>query len=212
MSADSSTSRKRKLALPLLLSGAFASIVLALSLSPSVAAFTASIANTNDTAGTGTLVMQEVSSDGKTICNSSDSASNAASCATINKYGGNLNMVPGQTVTTSITIKNTGSVPANSFSLTPGACAQSNNGTLNGSAKDLCAKLSVVVTSGSTTIYSGPLSGFTTQVDLLNKLGTTSVAAGASVPFSFAVTLASSADSTYAGLQASQPLTWTFNS
>lgn len=215
MSSQSSTSsRRRRLSLPILLAGSIGSLLLALGLSPTVAAFTAQIRNTVDTAGTGTLIMQETNADGSVICNSTDGGSvstNTATCATINKYGGNLTMVPGQTVSTDIKIKNTGTAAAKAFTLTPGACTQSNNGTPNGTATNLCATMTLVVTSGSTTIYSGPLSGFTAKVDILSKLTASSVAAGATIPFTFAVTVPSSAGNTYAGLQVSQPLTWDFS-
>ncbi|WP_292900520.1 hypothetical protein [Microbacterium sp.] len=214
MSTRSSKPTRRRLALPVLLAGSVASLILALGLSPTVAAFTAQIRNTVDTAATGTLIMQETNADGSVICNSTDGGSvstNAATCATINKYGGNLTMVPGQTVSTDIKIKNTGTAAAKAFSLTPGTCTQSNNGTPNGTATNLCATMTLVVTSGSTTVYSGPLSGFTAKVDILAKTGGSSVAAGATVPFTFAVTLPSSAGNTFAGLQVSQPLTWDFS-
>jgi hypothetical protein len=204
-----STTKKRKASLPILIAGGVSSLVLALGMSPTFSAFTASILNDTNTAGSGTLTMQETT--GATlICNSTDGGSvstNTATCATINKYGGNLAMVPGQTVSTTINIKNTGTIAASSFSVTPGTCTQATNGTVNGTAVDLCAKINVVVTSGVTPVYTGTAAGFTTAVALAAP-----VAPGASVPFTFAVTLASSAGNTYQGLKVSQPITWTFQS
>lgn len=204
---------RRRGALVALLAGGLASAVLAFGFTPTLAAFTASIQNTIDSAGAGALTMKETNSDGTVTCNSTDGgnvSTNSATCATINKYGGNLTMVPGQTVTSTITISDTGSIAASSFALTPGTCTQSANGTVNGTATDLCAKMNLKVTSGSTVIYDGNLADFTTPVNVLSKLGTASVAAGASIPFSFAVTLDATAGNTYAGLKATQPLTWTF--
>lgn len=215
MTSKPSAGRRRRLVLPVVLAGSVASLILALGLSPTVAAFTASIQNTINTAATGVLSMQESNSDGSVRCNSTDGGSistNSATCSTINKYGGSTTMVPGQTITTNISIANTGTVAAKTFSLTPGACGQSANGTVNGTATDLCTKMTLVITSGSSTVYSGPLSGFTAPVDVLAKTTTTSVAPGATVPFSFAVTLPAGTDNTYQGLKASQVLTWTFNS
>lgn len=209
------TSKKRKLSLPLIVAGGVSSLVLALGMSPTFSAFTASIQNTVNTAGAGTLVMQEADSTGTILCNSNSTSvsSNSATCATINKYGGNLAMIPGQTVTTTITIKNTGSVAASAFSLTPTACSQTPNGSVNGSATDLCKKINLLITSGGKTIYSGTADAMgTTAIDVLNKLSVSSIAANGSVPFSFAVTLDSSAGNTYQGLQVSQPLTWAFQS
>jgi hypothetical protein len=208
-------SRRRRLALPVLLAGGLGSLILALGLSPTISAFTAQIKNTVDTAGTGTVIMQESNADGSITCNSTDGgsvSSNTATCATINKYGGSVTMVPGQTVSTDIKIKNTGSAAATGFTLTPGTCTQTNNGTPNGTATNLCSTMTLVVTSGSTTLYSGTLQGFASSVNVLTALGTTSVPSGSTVPFTFAVTLPSTAGNTYAGLQVSQPLTWDFSS
>lgn len=206
--------RRRGAVLPVVVAGAISSLLLGFSMTPTFSALAASIQNTVNTAGTGTLIMQESNSDGSVLCNSTDGGSvstNSATCATINKYGGNLAMVPGQTVTTQITIKNTGTVPASSFTLAGGACAQSNNGSSNGTANDLCAKTNLVIKSGSTTIYSGTAQAFNAQnLNILTLLGQANVAADASIPFSFAVTIDSAVGNTYQGLKLSQPMTWTF--
>lgn len=207
--------RRRRLALPVVLAGSLASLILALGLSPTVAAFTASIQNTVDTAGAGSLTMRETDSAGTTICNSTDGGSvstNSATCSTINKYGGNVTMTPGQTVTTSVNITNTGSVKATAFSLTPGTCTQAASATSHGTASDLCSQMTVAITSGSSTLYSGTLAGLTASIDVLNKIGSTGVTAGTTIPVSFAVTLPSSIGGTYSNLQVSQVLTWTFTS
>jgi hypothetical protein len=120
-------------------------------------------------------------------------------------------MIPGQTVTTPVTIKNTGTVAASTFTLTPGAtCAQSNSGAANGTATDLCAKLSVVITNttANTVVYSGTLAALAGS----SAYTLPAVAAGGTTGFSFAVTLASSAGNTYQGLQASLPLVWNYAS
>jgi hypothetical protein len=210
----SKTTRRRRLALPVVLAGSVASLILALGLSPTVAAFTAQIQNTIDTAGSGTLIMQETNSGGTVTCKSTDNTTidtNSATCSNINKYGGTLTMTPGQTVSTTINIKNIGTADASSFTLTPGACVAANNGAPNGSASDLCSKMTVLVTSGSSTIYSGTLAAFNSSaINVLTKLTTTSVPAGTSIPFTFAVTLPSGLGNSYAGLMVSQPLTWNF--
>jgi hypothetical protein len=194
--------------------GLLGALLLASSLTGTLSGFAASITNSTNTAGTGALTMQETNSGGTVTCSSTDGGSastNSATCAGINKFGGSTTMVPGQTVSTSINIKNTGTVAASTFTLTPGAsCTQSTNGAINGTATDLCAKLNVVITSGATTVFTGTLAtlaGATTGITM-----PPAPAAGATVPFTFAVTLASSAGNTYQGLSASLPLTWTFNS
>lgn len=209
--------RKRSFGLPVILAGGIASLVLALGISPSFAAFTASITNSANTAGSGSLAMQELNNGGTVTCNSDSSgnvSTNTATCATINKYGGNLNMIPGQTVTTAISIKNTGTVPATAFTLTPAACVQAANGSLAGTATDLCTKMNLVVMSGTKEVYSGTLAAFNASgINLLSKIGISSVPSGTTVPFSFAVTLdATNATNSVAGLKVSQPMTWTFTS
>jgi len=219
MSKSTSQHPKRRFVLPAVIGGGAASLLLALSMSPTVAAFTASISNSTNTAASGTLIMQETSGSGSSAatCTSTDGvggiSTNSATCSTINEYGGSAALVPGTPVSTAVTIKNTGTVPAKTFTLGAGACAQSANGAVNGIATDLCSKITVKIDSGAKTVYNGTLAAFDTQsVDVLNKLGTTSVDAGTSVSFTFTVTLDAAADNSYAGLLASQPLTWTFNS
>ena len=206
----SETTSKRRISLPLILAGGVSSLVLALGMSPTFSAFTASIQSGANLASAGTLTMEETS--GSVTCRSIDGANglsgNSATCATINKYGGTgALLTPGGAANvTTVTIANTGTVAATSFSLTPGACAQSALGTPVGNATDLCTKLHVKITTGTTTVYEGSASALTTPVAL------TPLANGASASYTFAVSLDSSADNTYQGLQASQPLTWTFQS
>ncbi len=214
MSQNITTARQgRRRSASVVLAGAVASAAIAMSFTPTYSAFVASIKNSANTLGTGTLTMQETNADGSIVCNSTDGGSistNSATCATINKYGGNMAMVPGQTVSTDIKIKNTGTVTATSFTLTPGACTQSNNGAANGTATNLCSKINVVIKSGSTTIYSGTAAALTNVINFPASL--VPVAPGATVPLTISTTVDSSADSTYQGLSASQPLTWTFTS
>lgn len=191
--------------------GLLSAAVLALSFSPTVSAFVASITNTTDTAGTGALTMEEKNGAGTVTCLSTDGGSvstNTATCATINKFGGSTSMVPGAPVTTQITIKNTGTIPAGTFTLTPGAtCTQTAIGAASGNATDLCAKMNLVITSGADTVYTGTLDDFAGHA-LFTLTGP--VAAGATVPFTFVVTLDATAGNTYEGLQAAVPMTWTF--
>ncbi len=214
MSTNTPEIKRRRFTRASIATGLLGAALLSVSMTGTLSGFVASITNTTNTAGSGVIAMQETSTSGTpATCSSTDgggASANAASCTTINKFGGNLAMVPGQTSTTSITIKNTGTVAASSFTLTPGAnCVQSKNGTVNGSATDLCAKLNVVITSGTAVVFSGTaasLAGATASSFTMPA----APAAGASVPFTFAVTLASNAGNGYQGLAASLPLTWTF--
>ena len=216
--ASSHRARARLRTTPLaLVTGLVAASLVALTMSGTLSAFSASITNSQNSAATGTLLMEETG-PGPTTCTSSSgstvSTANAnASCSSINKFGGSTLMKPGATVSTDVTIKNTGSLAASTFTLLPaGTCARGTNGSPNGTATDICAKMSVVITTGTakTQVFSGTLAalGTATAASFTNFPG--SVAPGASVPFTFAVTLDSGATNDYQGLTASVPLTWTF--
>lgn len=204
-------SRRRRF-LPLVwLAGLAALLILAAGVEGTISGFTASINNTTDTAGSGTILLEE--DQGATACLSSASgtvtAANAGTCATINKFGGNLTMVPGQTVTANISIKNNGSVTPASFTLTPSACTQSPNGPVNGTATDFCAKVDVTIKSGTTTIFTGTAASLASG-GVITLPSALLPAPGTSIPFTFTAQLDPSADNTYQGLAASEPLLWSF--
>jgi len=217
MSAHSTAKSARRRFAPIAIAtGVIGAALLATSMSGTLSGFAASITNSNNTAATGALVMQEQSSDATPItCLSTDGGSvstNTATCSTINKFGGSTTMIPGQTVTTAISIKNVGSVAASTFTLTPGAtCTQGANGSLNGTATDLCAKLNVVIKSGAATVFTGTAASLAGAAASAFTMPA-APAAGVSVPFTIAVTLNAAAGNTYQGLSASLPLTWTFAS
>ncbi len=212
----SASPRRSRIAPLAIATGVLSAVLLSVSMSGTLSGFVASIQNSTNTAATGVLTMQEQNSGATVTCLSTDGGSvstNTATCATINKFGGSTTMVPGVTVNTPITIKNTGSVSATTFSLTPGAtCAQSNNGAVNGTATDLCAKLNVVITSGATTIFNGTAASLAAGGIISIPSPVAPVTAGTTVPINFAVTLAAAAGNNYQGLSASLPLTWTFTS
>lgn len=195
--------------------GVLGAVLLSVSMSGTLSGFVASITNSANTAATGALVMQEQNAGATVTCLSTDLGSvstNTSTCSSINKFGGSTTMYPGNTVSTPITIKNVGTVAASTFTLTPGAtCTQSNNGALNGTATDLCAKLNVVITSGALTVFSGTAASLAGALPAAFTMPA-APAAGVSVPFTIAVTLSSAAGNTYQGLAASLPLTWTFAS
>jgi hypothetical protein len=229
--ADSTPAKHRRRVLPrrrfapvALVAGVAASGAIALSMNGTLAGFVAQITNSTNTAGTGYIAMQEANAAGTTTCNSNGTGtsagitSNVATCSTINKYGGSTTMVPGVAVATTITIKNTGTVAANTFTLAPGTCTQSNNGSSNnGSATDICSKMTVAVTQDGSAVSaaSGTLAGIAGKTVTL----TGPIAAGSSSTFVFTVTLptqntvgAPTADNAYQGLAVSQPLVWSFTS
>lgn len=188
--------------------------LLSMSVTGTLSGFTAAITNSVNSATTGSLVMQETGPNAagtSVTCSSTDGgsvATNTATCATINKFGGSTSMVPNVPVTTSVTIKNAGSVKANTFTLTPGTtCTQT--GAVSGSATDLCAKMNLTITQNGASLFTGTLASLAQSA---TPLALTSLTAGSSSAFVFTVTLDSTANNTYQGLQAAMPLTWTFTS
>jgi hypothetical protein len=200
--------------------GALAAVLLSVTMSGSLAGFTAQITNSNNNVTTGALTMQETS--GGTTCNSTDGSvsSNSFTCSTINKYGGAV-LVPGtgaaSTSTASVVIKNTGTVAASTFTLAPTACTQTTPSSTTGSATDLCSKLFLTVTDTNST------GGATTTI--INNVALSALAASYTLPaaavgntqtFAFSVTFpstgSSATDNTYANLKATQQLVWTYNS
>jgi len=211
MPMSETSSKKRKLSLPLVLAGSVSSLVLALGMSPTFSAFTAQITNDTNNTSAGTLVMEESTTVGSltTTCKSTDGgnvSSNAATCSTINKYGG-ANLAPGGTTTTTVIIKNSGNLTPASFSLTPGSCTQT--GTVSGSAADICTKMTLILKQddGTTPIYSGSLLAFSGAKPL------TTVAPEDTSTFTFQITFGDATlGNTYQGLTANQTLIWKFQS
>jgi hypothetical protein len=205
--------------LPLVLTGGISSLVLALGMTPTFASFTASIGNSINWAGTGTLVMQETNAPGTITCLSTDSgsvSSNVATCSSINKYGGDLGMKAGSSAVTVTYIKNVGTVDASIFAFTPGACVQTGAGSGSGAgtATDLCSKITVTITSGAATIFSGTAAalGSAGPIDVLTKTGIPKFPAGVQKGFTITATIDAGIGNTYQGLQVSQPMTWAFSS
>lgn len=190
----------------MIVAGLASAIVLSLSMTNTLSAFVAAITNTTDTAAVGTLSLVETNSDGSVTC--TGTSSTASSCSTINKYGGNTAMVPGgPAVSTTVNFTNPGTTAAKTFTLTPGACTSTPTPKVG--VGDLCTKLKVVITSGGTTIYNGFASGLAAAtIPALTVPGT---ASATTVSFTFVVSVDGSADNTYQGTSASQPLTWTLS-
>ena len=209
---------RRRLTPLALLTGVVGAVILGFSMNSSLAAFTAQIVNTINTAAEGTLIMTETGpAPGNTVCTSNSGTNgnvgtNSANCATINKYGGSTTLVPGQTTNVTVTITNSGTAPAATFTLAPGTCTQT--GTVTGSATDLCTQMGIVITQtvGGTTTTVSPAASTLTSIAGTTMQLTNPVAAGASATFNFRVTLPVGSGNSYQGLQANQTLTWTFTS
>ena len=206
---------KRRLALPAIVAGGLSSLLLAFSLTPTFSALTASIRNDVNTAGTGTLIMTETDAAGTVTCKSTDGTGNglgvnSATCSTINKYGGSSTMKPGDSVSTKVHIKSTGTVEATTFSVQGGTCTPGTTGSANGGATDICDKMTVKILAGSTQVYSGAASAFAAAAptSLSGYIPLTTSSAGQE--FTITVSLPSTLGNTYQGLKISQPITWTF--
>lgn len=220
--------RRRLAAVPTgaLVAAGIGSVLIAGSSVAVISGFTASITNSVNTVGSGALIMTETSGANTCVSSGSVVTSNTATCSTINKYGASTSAVPGTPISTTVTITDSGSVAANSFTLTAGSCTQSTNGAFNGTDASFCGKVDVTIQETGKTACVYPASATAvcpatpTSAGTLAALSGTSptltpvtVAAGAARTFVITVmldgTTATNADQ---GLLASQPLTWAFSS
>lgn len=226
--------RRRRFTPLALAAGVLGSAVLGLGATGTFSALTAQINNTANSAGAGSIVMEETDSSGTQSgrCISTAGTSNVYSCTTFNKYGGSTTLKPGDSVNAAnypqmtIRIYNTGSVDASAFTLKPLGCTHTNP---NGTSGDVCAKLRVgltctVTTGGSSaaavTVYDGTLANSNlnqiagTAVDLKTAKACTpakTTSGGNSyTTFAFSVTLDPGADANVMGQVATQELDWQF--
>lgn len=220
--------RRRRRVVPLIWLGSFtAAILVALSVTGSISGFTASITNSANSVGTGTLSLEESTGGGAITCSTSLSGSaNTDTCTTINKYGNNNVtddvLYPGASISTSVTLTNTGTSDGTVLTLTPGACTDGQQGTVNGGGS-LCGDLQITLgcAPGSTAPTAGTAEGTSPAVSAesptaLATAGPITVAgglaAGASVSCTFEVALPSTAGNADQYLLATQPLVWTLES
>jgi hypothetical protein len=207
--------KKRSYSLPLVINAGVSSLILALGMTPTFGAFTASISGNANNVAAGVIVMQETNSAGTTTCLSSDGdglAVNAASCSSIG-YAGSGVRTPGDSVSVVTFIRNVGTVAASAFSLVPGTCVQSAAGSAPGSATDLCSRITVTITSGSSTIFTGTAASLSSAgaIDLLTKLGFPKIQPGTQIPITVTTSLDAAMGNSYQNLALSQPMTWTFS-
>lgn len=178
---------------------------------------------TNTVATTTAVILQEVGPDGTAghvsqTCRSSDGAANAATCTTINKYGGTTSpLAPGGSQVSDVVFTNLGAADASSFVLTPGTCTSSpSSGTPT--PNNLCTTdLTVAVSCSSGASYSAGAA----WTDLVYAAGaaaslptlthTPGLASGASATCRFTVALPAGASVLDQGVTVSQPLSWTLN-
>jgi len=203
-----------------------ATSLLSLSMTGTLAGFVASITNTTNTSSSGSLIMAETydqsaeaepqgDAQAASTCVSTEgqvSTTNSAECTSIDMFGGNSEMIPGNPVVTNIRIHNTGTLTPSSFTLTPaGSCMASEVlADQHGSGvESMCDVVSVEIRSGDVELFSGPISELAAQGPLEIP---TLPAAGDSVPFTITTVLAENVGNDYQGLGVSLPLTWAFAS
>jgi hypothetical protein len=147
---------------------------------------------------------------GSAVCTGVDSgaAKPSASCSSIDLFGSEL-LVPGRTQKIiSLTITNTGVLPANTFTLRAGPCTQSASPAPSGRATDICSRAHLSIMAGTSTVFRGMLSDLTSR----GTLPLAPLPAGGTRVYRFWLTLDPSADNSYQGLALRMPVTWTFNS
>lgn len=223
------------------MTGGFAGLVAALAAvlaltstaSVSFAGFSAQIVNSNNTFSAGTMQLQETS--GAINCYSTGTGgggpvgTNSGTCATINKLVGTLDQVPaGSPLTTTITMKNNGTIAATLESLGFGSCtaaaASDANSYVGSDTSGFCGKVDFSVGISGKCLYpanaaascpatptsSGTLSGAATlgSITQASTPGMTVLAAGATQAYTFTVMLDSSATNADQGLAASMQMTW----
>ncbi len=219
--------RRRRFRAPLIIAaGLLATLTLAFSTSGVLAGFTASITNSANSVGSGTLLMKE--NQTTTNCLSSTagtvSTANAGTCSTINKYNGSIVAVPGVALTSTMTITNIGTIAAPTFTLLPGTCSAAANAgsTASGTGTaTFCTKVDVTINNNTTGKCVFPASttaacGAPTNTNTLATLATgglitlPALAAGASTDFTFTVMVDNTATNDHQGLTAAQTLQWSF--
>lgn len=219
--------RRRHLSPRALLLGAcaLAATLLTLSVNGTLADWTSAVLtnSTNTVASSTAVILQEVGPDGTAghatqTCRSSDAAANAATCTTINKYGGTTAPLgPGSSQATDVVFTNLGAANATSFVLTPGTCTSSPS-TGTPTPNNLCTTdLTVAIScSGGSTYSAGSAwtdlvysAGAATSIPTLTH--TPGMVSGASATCRITVALPAGASVLDQGLTLSQPLSWTLN-
>jgi hypothetical protein len=218
--APTGTTRPRRRTAALWASGAFAAAVLVLGVNGTLSSWTtALITNDNNSAGATATYVALVETDGTNTCDTTTQPNNTDSaCSTINKYGGNGSMAPGDSESVDVTFTNPGTGAGNTFAYAPGTCAPS-NGT---GGVDLCTDgdLSVDVScSAGTTYDAGSLVAVLGQSgtpgSLVMKSWTAAPAlaglSASAVTCRFVTSLDPSSPPVDAGSQVAQPITWTLD-
>lgn len=218
------TWRRRRRVTPIALAvGLLGSAVTSAGVATTYGAITATVVNTGNSVGTGTLALQETDSSGTatTACTSSDGGSgNSTTCTRFDKLGGGT-LAPGDSSpAVVIRLYDIGTLPASAFTASPGSCTVTSNpmgGT--GSACDAltlsatCTRYSRGAQMNSSTLASNvALSAIANRsLDLkAQSCAPDPTTAGSStyVEFRFTVSLSAAAGTEVQGQTVKQPIIW----
>ncbi len=201
-------------------SGLFAAVVVVLGVNGTLSSWTSAlITNNSNTAGATANYLALVETDGTNTCDTTTTANNTdAACSTINKYGGNTTMSPGDSSTVDVTFTNPGTAAGNTFSYAPGTCAPTNGS--NG--VDLCSEgdLTVTVSCSTGATYNAgaaiaALGQSAAPGSLVTKSWTSApaldAASATAVTCRFTTALDAASPPADAGSQVAQPITWTLD-
>lgn len=216
--------RKQSFVVALIL-GLSATLVAAIGLSPAFSGFTASINNTQNTVGTGTLLMSQLNYY-ETCFSSSPGTVTVANEGSCGDFAKGRAGVPGTEYEASIAIKNDGNVPARTFTLVTGVCssyADTNQPAAGSGTSDFCGKVNIAVQddSDNTAVCMVPASaercGVPTQAYTMASLANQPIALKAPVLpgetryITFHILVDNSVTNSHQGLIASMSAKWTFS-
>ncbi|MGA8256535.1 MAG: hypothetical protein WB767_08170 [Nocardioides sp.] len=200
---------------------ALAAMLLVLGVNGTLSSWTSAIV-VDDDSRVGTIqavILKQVGPDstgGDVTCASSAEADNNYTCTVTNVYGDDgvvdLNLAPGESVTSTLTFENTGGLTGANFGLTAGSCVSAFQSPLIGTPATpnlLCEALTVAVACTGDATLSVP------AVALASFSGGSfaggGLAHGETSTCMFTVALPGAASPLVAGQTATQDLTWTLS-
>lgn len=227
--------RSRQRIIGVVAAGALASAALAATaMSASLGGFSATVTNNANTAGSGTLLLQE--GVGSTVCISTGTGTSSSSSISTNDntscplslFAG-TNLEPGGPIASAtVTLTNPGTLQGSSLTLTPGACSAGDNTSPGGISNSyfgtdtsgFCGKVDVTVENDTSTPACVFPSQSSSACPAPSSAGTLAaltsetlpgLASHASATYKVTVGLDASATNADQGLVATVPLTWTLD-
>lgn len=220
---------RRKLIVPLAITASILStLMLSWSLATTLSGFTAAVTTAGNTAGTSTLELSSYQSGYwcySTAATKVISASNTTSNCVANQFGNSLNRVPGGSSFRTINVTNVGKSTANSLTLMFSTCTSGKINARGGSATDICAKtyanfqedlspgcaFPVSLTTKCPTVPASTALGVQGMVGTVYTISTTPWPPNETRNFTVRLSLDSTANNTYQGLDMYGTLVWTLN-